>query len=223
MSTTRFSGPVAYSGGANQTAGGAWFTNLPIQTNPDYVFQYEDFIGIAVDGTNDWTYSQLTSGTGAIKADAIGGWYEISGSGSDNTGASIQGNEVWGPEASKNIFFETRIIMSDADQMDMFVGFCENGSLATGVPFGTNNQIGFLVVDGAADIYAVTDNGGTETKTDTGVDFADGSVTTIPTAQMTTWLAAVSGEAVANVVDCDYLLTVAQRTTDGMVQYNKQP
>ena len=25
MSTTRFSGPVAYSGGANQVAGGAWF------------------------------------------------------------------------------------------------------------------------------------------------------------------------------------------------------
>jgi hypothetical protein len=259
MSTTRFSGPVAYSGGANQTAGGAWFTNLPIQINPDYVFQYDDFIGIAVDGTNDWTYSQLTSGTGAIKADAIGGWYEISGSGSDNTGASIQGNEVWGPEASKNIFFETRIIMSDADQMDMFVGFCENGTLATGVPFGTNNQIGFLVVDGAADIYAVCDNGGTETKTDTGVDFSDGSVTgstitndrrlgfivrgtgqvefyvdrklvtttvsttTIPTAQMTTWFAAVSGEAVANVVDCDYLLAVAQRTTDGMTIYNKQP
>jgi hypothetical protein len=147
--------------------------------------------------------------------------------------------------------------MSDADQMDMFVGFCENGTLATGVPFGTNNQIGFLVVDGAADIYAVTDNGGTETKTDTGVDFVDGSVTgstitndrrlgfivrgtgqvefyvdrklvttttdNIPTAQLTTWVAGVSGEAVANVVDCDYLLAVAQRTTDGMTQYDKQP
>jgi hypothetical protein len=90
MSTTRFSGPVAYSGGGNQTAGGAWFTNLPIQTNPDYVFQYEDFTGIAVDGTNDWTYSQLTSGTGAILADAVGGWYEVAGTGSDNTGASKQ-------------------------------------------------------------------------------------------------------------------------------------
>ena len=45
----------------------------------------------------------------------------------------------------------------------------------------------------------------------------------IPTSQMTTWVAAVAGEATANKVDCDYLLTVAQRTTDGMVQYNKQP
>ena len=259
MGTTRFSGPVAYSGGATQNASGPWFTNLPIQSNPDYVFQYEDFIGIAVDGTNDWTYQQLTSGTGAILADAIGGWYEIAGTGSDNTGAAIQGNEIWQPEASKAIFFETRIVTTDADQMDIFVGLCENATLSVTVPFTTNNQIGFLVVDEAADIYAVTDNGGTETKTDTGIDFADGSVsggtisgdrrlgfivrgtgqvefyvdrvlvtttvstTSIPTAQMTTWLAAVSGEAVANVVDCDYLLTVAQRTTDGMTQYDKQP
>ena len=176
MGTTRFSGPVAYSGGANQVAGGAWFTNLPIQSNPDYVFQYEDFTGIAVDGTNDWTYSQLTSGTGAILADAVGGWYEIAGTGSDNTGASLQGNEIWGPEASKNIYFETRIVSTDADQMDVFVGLCENGTLATGVPFATNNQIGFLIVDEAADIYAVCDSGGTETKTDTGIDMADGSV-----------------------------------------------
>jgi len=257
MSTTRFSGPVAYSGGANQTAGGTWFTNLPIQINPDYVFQYEDFTGIAVDGTNDWTYSTLTSGTGVVVADTIGGWYQITGSGSDNTGASLQGNEIWAPQASKKIFFETRLISSDADQMDVFVGLCENGTLATGVPFATNNQIGFLIVDEAADIYAVCDSGGTETKTDTGVDMADGSasgstitnsrrlgfvvsgtgmvefyvdrklVTTttgnIPTSELTTWFAAVAGEAASNAASIDYLLTVSSRTTDGMIQFNKQP
>jgi len=259
MGTTRFSGPVAYSGGATQSAGGTWFTNLPIQSNPDYVFQYEDFIGIAVDGTNDWTYSQLTSGTGAILADAVGGWYEIAGTGSDDTGAAIQGNEIWQAEANKNIFFETRIVTTDADQMDIFVGLCINGTFSATVPFATNDQIGFLVSDGDASINAVCDNGGTETSTDTGIDFADGSVsggtisgdrrlgfivrgtgivefyvdrklvtttastTTIPTTQMTTWLAAVAGEAAANKVDCDYILTVAQRTTDGMTQYDKQP
>jgi len=238
MGTTRFSGPVAYSGGANQTAGGAWFTNLPIQSNPDYVFQYEDFTGIAVDGTNDWTYSTLTSGTGVVVADTIGGWYQITGSGSDNTGASLQGNEIWAAQASKKIFFETRVISSDADQMDVFLGLCENGTLATGVPFATNNQIGFLIVDEAADIYAVCDSGGTETKTDTGVDMADGSasgstitnsrrlgfvvsgtgmvefyvdrklVTTttgnIPTSELTTWFAAVAGEAASNAASIDY-------------------
>jgi hypothetical protein len=176
MGTTRFSGPVAYSGGGTKTASGPWFTNFPIGINPDYVTQFDDFTGIAVDGTNDWTYSQLTSGTGAILADTIDGWYQIAGTGTDNTGASIQGNEIWAAQASKKIFFETRIVSSDADQMDIFVGLAANGTLATGVPFTAANQIGFLIPDDAADIYAVCDSGGTETKTDTGVDLADGTV-----------------------------------------------
>ena len=176
MGTTRFTGPMMYSGEGRTVASGTWFKNLPLQLNPDYVVQFEDFTGIAVDGTNDWTYSQLTSGTGAILADAVGGWDGIAGTGSDNTGASLQGNEIWQAEASKKLYFETRIVSTDADQMDIFVGLCENGSLATGVPFGTNNQIGFLVTDGDGSISAVCDSGGTETSTDTGVDLADGSV-----------------------------------------------
>ena len=165
MGTTRFSGPMMYSGEGRTVASGTWFKNLPLQLNPDYVVQFEDFTGIAVDGTNDWTYSQLTSGTGAILADAVGGWYEIAGTGSDNTGASLQGNEIWQAQASKKLYFETRIVSTDADQMDIFVGLCENGSLATGVPFGTNNQIGFLVTDGDGSISAVCDSGGTDTHT----------------------------------------------------------
>ena len=256
MGTTRFTGPMMYSGEGRTVASGTWFKNLPMQFNPDYVVQFEDFTGIAVDGTNDWTYSQLTSGTGAILADAVGGWYEIAGTGSDNTGASLQGNEIWQAEASKKIFFETRIVSTDADQMDVFVGLCENGTLATGVPFATNNPIGVLITDGDASIKAVCDSGGTETSTDTGVDLADGSVSggtisgdrrlgfvvtgtgtvefyvdrvlkvtttdNIPTSQLTTWVAAVAGEATANKVDCDYLFTAAQRQTDGMVQYSDQ-
>jgi hypothetical protein len=257
MGTTRFSGPVAYSGGGTKTASGPWFTNFPIGINPDYVTQFDDFAYVDFTDGDDWTKSTLTSGTGAVLADTIDGWYQIAGSGSDDTGASLQGNEVWAAQASKKIFFETRIVSSDADQMDIFVGLCENGTLATGVPFATNNQIGFLVVDEAADIYAVCDSGGTETKTDTGVDLADGTVsgstitnsrrlgfvvsgtgmvefyvdrvkkvtttTNIPTSELTTWFAAVAGEATANTVTADYLLTVSSRTTDGMTQFNDQP
>jgi hypothetical protein len=83
-------------------------------------------------------------------------------------------NETFGVVADTNVFFETTCALSDADQTDFFVGLCENGTASTSVPFATNNQIGFLVVDGAADIFAVCDSGGTETKTDTGVDFEDG-------------------------------------------------
>ena len=173
MGTTRFSGPVMYSGGGTKNA---WFQNLPIGLNPDYITMMDDFTGIDIDDTDDWTKSVLNSGTLTLLADHVGGWAKSTGDGStDNSGGAIQGNEIFMAEASKNIFFEAKVAVADADDMDMFVGLAENGTFATGVPFTANNQIGFLLVEGAADIYANCDSGGTETKTDTGVDFADGA------------------------------------------------
>jgi hypothetical protein len=177
MATTRFSGPLMYSGGGNDSSGlGNWFRNLPLQFNPDYVCYMDDFTGIDIDDTDDWTKAVLNSGTLTLLADHVGGWAKSLGDGStDNSGGSIQGNEIWMAQSNKKIFFETSVAVADADDMDMFVGLAENGTFATGVPFTANNQIGFLLVEGAADIYANCDSGGTETKTDTGVDFADGA------------------------------------------------
>jgi len=177
MGTTRFSGPVMYSGhGSDSSYLGSWFGNLPMQVNPDYIFKHDDFTGIDIDDTDDWTKSVLNSGTLTLLADHVGGWAKSTGDGStDNSGGAIQGNEIFLAEASKNIYFETRVAVADADDMDMFVGLAENGTFATGVPFTASNQIGFLLVEGAADIYANCDSGGTETKTDTGIDFADGA------------------------------------------------
>ena len=177
MGTTRFSGPVMYSGsGSDSSRLGRWFTNLPIQLNPDYIFKSDDFTGVDIDDTDDWTKAVLNSGTLTLLADHVGGWAKSTGDGStDNSGGSLQGNEIFLAEASKNIYFETRVAVADADDMDMFVGLAENGTFATGVPFTASNQIGFLLVEGAADIYANCDSGGTETKTDTTIDFADGA------------------------------------------------
>ena len=177
MGTTRFSGPVMYSGAGTDSSGlGTWFRNLPIQANPDYVVKMDDFIGVDIDDTDDWTKAVLNSGTLTLLADHVGGWAKSTGDGStDNSGGAIQGNEIFMVASSKKIFFEATVAVSDADDMDMFVGLAENGTFATGVPFTANNQIGFLLVEGAADIYANCDSGGTETKTDTGIDFADGA------------------------------------------------
>ena len=154
MGTTRFSGPVMYSGHGSDASGlGSWFKNLPINVNPDYVFKYDDFTGVDIDDTDDWTKSVLNSGTLTLLADHVGGWAKSTGDGStDNSGGAIQGNEIFLAEASKNIYFEARVAVADADDMDMFVGLAENGTFATGVPFTANNQIGFLLVEGAADI-----------------------------------------------------------------------
>jgi hypothetical protein len=177
MGTSRFSGPIMYSGhGSDSSKLGSWFKNLPIQVNPDYIFKYDDFTGVDIDDTDDWTKSVVNSGTLTLLADHVGGWAKSTGDGStDNSGGAIQGNEIFMAEASKNIYFETKVAVADADDMDMFVGLCENATFSATVPFVTNNQIGFLLVEGAADIYANCDSGGTQTKTDTGIDFADGA------------------------------------------------
>ncbi|HCT54806.1 MAG TPA: hypothetical protein DF712_20370 [Balneola sp.] len=259
MGTSRFSGPVMYSGHTgNNTKGGTWFQNLPIGVNPDYVTYMDDFTGVDIDDTDDWTKQVLNSGTLTLLADHVNGWAKSTGDGStDNSGGAIQGNEIFMAQANKNIFFEASVAVSDADDMDMFVGLAENGTFATGVPFTANNQIGFLLTEGDASIFANCDSGGTETKTDTGVDFADGAesgatitntrqlgfivkgtgqvefyvdralVTTttanIPTSALTPWFCAMSGTTTADASWCDYIQVVAQRTTDGMTQFNSMP
>ena len=261
MGTTRFSGPLMYSGAGSDSLGfGTWFRNLPLQCNPDYVVKWDDFTGVDIDDTDDWTKSVLNSGTMTLLADHVGGWAKSTGDGStDNSGGAIQGNEIFMIASSKKIFFEATVAVADADDMDMFVGLAENGSFATGVPFTANNQIGFLLVEGAADIYANCDLGSSQTLTDTGIDFADGAesgstitntrrlgfvvtgtgtvefyvdrvkkvttttTTSIPTSALTPWFAAMSGTTTADAAWCDYIMVVAQRVTDGMVEYDDQP
>jgi hypothetical protein len=170
MGTTRFSGPVMYSGNGSENE---WFENLPIGVNPDYVCYYDDFTGIDIDDTDDWTKSVLNSGTVTLLGDHVGGWAKIAGSGShDNSGGSLQGNEIWMAQANKNIYFEASVAMSKPADSDLFVGLAENGTLATGVPFTANNQIGFIVVEGSGSIFGNVDSGGSDTALDTGVDMA---------------------------------------------------
>jgi len=82
----------------------AWYDNLPVAEDPDYLVFMDDFTGIAHDQTNDWTVVIDTGSTAAIAADALGGRILLLPDGvQDNEGASIQGNEIWGvtvPESS---------------------------------------------------------------------------------------------------------------------------
>ena len=92
MGTTRFSGPVMYSGHGSDSSGlGSWFKNLPISVNPDYIFKYDDFTGIDIDDTDDWTKSVLNSGTLTLLADHVGGLAKSTGDGStDNSGVQFK-------------------------------------------------------------------------------------------------------------------------------------
>ena len=62
-----FTGPILFAGKDGQRQ---WFENLPIDKNPDYLVYMDDFTGVALDSTNDWTVVKDSSASAAIAAEA---------------------------------------------------------------------------------------------------------------------------------------------------------
>ena len=56
----------------------------------------DDFTGVTLDNTNDWTVVKDSGASAAIAADVVGGAVTLSSTATtDNDGASIQGNEIF--------------------------------------------------------------------------------------------------------------------------------
>jgi hypothetical protein len=170
MSATRHSGPYLYSGaGALRT-----FSQAPSSIATDYTVLFDDFTGIAIDLTNDWTEIKDTSASVAIAADAVGGRVALtSAATTDNDGASIQGNEIFRVATGRSIWFETKLQCNDADQTDIYAGLTVNFATNPEAVFTAADRIGFQVNDGDASILCKTEKDGTETSTDSGVDLED--------------------------------------------------
>jgi hypothetical protein len=168
---THHNTPVLYSGYAS---GYKALREMPMSINPDYFVVVDDFTGIAIDTTNDWTEVKDTGASVAIVADTVGGELALtSAATTDNDGASIQGNEVFAVTADKDIFFQTRIKCNDADQTDICVGLTVNFATNPEAMLAAADRIVFQVDDGDASINCITEKDGTATTTDSGVDLAD--------------------------------------------------
>ena len=88
-----FTGPILFAG---KDSPRNWFENLPVDKNPDFVTYMDDFTGIALDTTNDWTVVKDSSATAALGADAESGTLVLTSQATtDNDGASVQGNEIF--------------------------------------------------------------------------------------------------------------------------------
>jgi hypothetical protein len=108
--TVHFTGPVLFAGKDGQRK---WFADLPVSNNPDYVVYMDDFTGIAIDKTNDWTELKDTNATVAIGADVLGGVVVLTSEATtDNDGASIQGNEIFAVAADRDVWFETKLFIT---------------------------------------------------------------------------------------------------------------
>jgi hypothetical protein len=172
MAVTHFSGPLQYSGKGTVT--GAWGTDLTIAANNNVVEYLDDFLGVALDSTNDWTVVKDSGATAGILADTVNGLLELtSAATTDNDGASVQGNEVYKVGADKTVWFETRLQCNDADQTDICVGLTVNFATNPEAMLTAADRIVFQVDDGNASILCKTESSGTETSTDSGVDLVD--------------------------------------------------
>ena len=168
---THHNTPVLYNGyGANYRA----LREMPISINPDFFEISDDFVGIVFNSTNDWTVVKDSGATVALVADAVGGELALtSAATTDNDGASIQGNEIFAVAADKNIYFQTRIKCTDADQTDLCAGLSVNFASDPENMLTAADRIVFQVDDGSASILCKTEKDGTETSTDSGIDLVD--------------------------------------------------
>ncbi len=171
MAATHYSGPLQYSG---KGATGAWGTDLTTSVDTDVVTYMDDFTGVALDSTNDWTVVKDSGASAGIGADVLNGVLELtSAATTDDDGASVQGNEIFKAQADKTIWFETKLQCNDADQTDICVGLTVNFATNPEAMLTAADRICFQVDDGNASILCKTESGGTETSTDSGVDLVD--------------------------------------------------
>jgi len=166
-----FTGPVLFTG---KNSPGPWWTDQPVSNNVDYVSYMDDFTGVALDSTNDWTVVKDSGATVAIVADTVNGEVAITSTATtDDDGGSLQGNEVFAVQTDKNIWFETRVKCNDADQTDLCFGLTVNFATNPEAMLTAADRIVFQVNDGNASILCKTEKNGTETSTDSGIDLVD--------------------------------------------------
>ena len=219
--------------------GREWFKDLPVNYDPDYVVFFDDFTGVALDSTNDWTVLKDSGASVGLTADTLNGVVGItSAATTDNDGGSIQGNEVFQARVGKSLWFEAKVKLHDADDQDFFVGLCENFATNPENCLAASNRIGFQVGEGNASILCKTEATDVETSLDSQVDAADATyvtlgfvvrstshvyfyvnrvlvamhTTNIPTALLTPAFFALSGSATGTFVSyADYIAVYATR------------
>lgn len=168
--------PILFSG--KPTVSRQWYLDLPQQFEPDYIRFWDDFTGVTLDATNDWTVIKDSSAAVALVADTVGGWVSLASQATtDDDGSSIQGNEIFLPAAGKNIWFKARIQSEDTGsavtEQDVCVGLVVNFATNPEAMLTAADRICFQIDDGNASILCKTEASNVETSTDSQVDIVD--------------------------------------------------
>ena len=86
------------------------------------VVRFDDFLGKALNATNDWTVAGVNAGTAAINV-AVGGHVRITTGAADDDDVDFASDLVW--EAQKACSLEVRIANNDVDMVAFNVGFAD--------------------------------------------------------------------------------------------------
>ena len=216
-----------------------WYQNLPLAYDPDYLVFMDDFTGIALDTSKDWTLLKDGAATVDIATDTQHGEVIFTSQASTNdSGGSIQGNEIYLPTASKELWFEARVKGSTANDMEMYVGLSENFDTNAENVLTASNRIGFQVDDGNASLICKSEATNVETSLDSQKDLEDATyvllgfhiisntridyfvdrvlvatiTTNIPSTEMALALFELSGSASGTrSMTVDYIMCIVQR------------
>jgi hypothetical protein len=153
-----------------------WFAGLPIGEEPDLVKAFNDFLFAKDYAATDWVVTETTAGaTQALVADEVNGALVFTTEANDDDVIQIQSTEMFSKiTVGKQLWFETKLKISDATQMDFFAGLA---STDTTIIAGTTDSIGFRKLDGTTSCLSITEDNTTETTNTAATIVADTYVT----------------------------------------------
>lgn len=151
-----------------------FFAGFPSGPHPDYFVDFHDF-KTTQSGNDAFETVKDAGASAAIGADANLGTLVLSSTATtDNDGALVQGiQESYALTPGKKLWFEAKVQLSDADQMDFFAGLSEQAATDPENILAASNRAGFQINDGNASILCKAEIADVETSQDSEQDAAD--------------------------------------------------
>lgn len=195
---------------------------------------FDDFHNGFTVGSNGWTVTNVGTGTEVI-ADADNGILQLTNDVNDNDSIAIQrSKETFLFETGKKLFFKARLKISDATESQLIAGL----QILDTTPFDVTDGVYFSKADGDATLKIFVEKDGTSSSEDVaeleddtfvtigffydGIDKVvafvnNGAVVSVATTnlpddeELTSSFFIENGEAVAKVMDLDYVFVSKER------------
>lgn len=178
---TTLTGPLTNGTPNAGRTGAPFFT-----TDPEYFVLFDDFlfdvVTVSAAVHSIWTTTVDAGGTTLKVADAPNGVLQLSsGNTTENLGTAIQvTNNTYDFSSSNEGWFETRVMLTDADKTDVFAGFTFNFATDPEACLTAPDRIGFSLIGDSANWNCVTERSGIETRVVCDGTEVDGIMRNVP-------------------------------------------